>query len=354
MVGSCVPWVIAAVAAAPTTPPGPNPLGPIGAPPGKPAPKAPLLAIVLGIGQPNGAAHAAKAKSLLEPHLAKALGGAVRVDIRKDYDDLAAVLAGGKVDLAWITPVAFVNASTRNAEVRALVKAKRRQKSFYRSVFIVRKDSTAKSLKDVKGKRVVWVSKGSASGYVFPRGLLTWAGQDPDHFFGAASFAGSHPEVCKAVRDGKADVGATLADPPEPGGEMVADGCDDAPPAADFRVVAASEPIPNDVIAGRAGLDAGVVRSVLDAFGKMGESADGKRVLADAFRVDGWAAATDHDFDAVLKVLGIAPAGASPPEPEAVAPPPGAASAAASPPAPATPPPSVSPAPPARSPDGGR
>ena len=105
------------------------------------------------------------------------------------------------------------------------------------------------------------------------------------------------------MREGKVDVGATLADPPLPGKDFVADGCADAPPISDFRVVAASEPIPNDCIASGPKLALKMATAISEAFKHMGDSEDGKKLMADAFRVEAWVPVSDKDFDTALRAL---------------------------------------------------
>lgn len=263
----------------------------------------PSAPVKLGIGQPNGPAHARKAKAELEPYLSRVMGRPVSVEILADYEGLTAALAGGTVDVAWTTPLAFVLAQRRNGEVAAVAKAMRAGKLFYRAALVVRADSPARSLADVKGKRVAWVSRGSSSGYLFPRALLAAKGEDPDRFFSAESFAGDHPGACEAVRSGTADVCATFANERSGGEPLQADGCADAPPASDFRIIAAGGPVPNDVIAARPGLDERLLPPVLAAFAGMARDQEGRRVLREVFHADGWGVAVEGDFESVVKAL---------------------------------------------------
>lgn len=259
--------------------------------------------LVFGIGAPNGDEQAIKARSLLEPYLSKALGVGVKVRIVPEYADLAAALPRGEVDAAWLTPIAYVRARLKSKDVTALVKSRRNGNTSYRTAFIVRKDSPARTLADLEGKSVAWVAPSSASGYLFARALVASRGKDPNFYFGDEMFAGSHPKVCKAVRAGTVAVGATLTDPQPPGREPAADGCRDAPPVGDFRVVAASEPIPNDVVAGGPRLDAARAKALGEAFKKMADSPEGRALMAEAFRVEAWEAAGEKDFDAALRVV---------------------------------------------------
>src|SRR5688572_2260728 len=120
-----------------------------------------------GIAQPYGDAHARKARAQLEPFLSKALGSKVTVAVYGSGEVLGEALVAGKVDLAWITPLAFVLAAKKNAEVVAVSKAVREGGGiYYRSALVVKAGSGFKTLDDLAGKRVAWVSKSSASGYL--------------------------------------------------------------------------------------------------------------------------------------------------------------------------------------------
>ncbi len=267
-----------------------------------PAEKKPLK---LGISPAYGPEQAQNAKALIEPYLTTALGSPVTVVVLPGYEELSDALASGTVDLAWITPLAFVRASQKNAYVQALSKAMRSGDGglTYRSVFAVKADSPLKTLADLKGKRVVWVNKLSASGYLFPRELLRKENYDPDKFFVSESFAGDHPGACKAVREGKADVAATFAAGGSEGAAAKADGCADAPPITDFRVVGSTGNLPNEVIAASSDFPSPRVNDVLGAFGRMGKSEAGQKLLAEAFRCKGWGVAVEGDFAPVIELL---------------------------------------------------
>jgi len=265
----------------------------------------PNAPITLGIGKPNGEKLARRAQAELEPYLSKVMKRPVKVEILPDYDALSAALADGKVDIAWITPLAFVHAAQRRADVIAIAKAMRAGKLFYRAAFVVRPDSTARSLGDLAGKKVAYVSKSSSSGYLFPRALLSSQGKDPDRFFREAIFMGDHPGVCQAVRTGKAEVGATFSDEPAKGKQPQVDGCADSPPMSDFRIVAASGPITNDVIAARPDFDERLVTPVLGALGGMARTDEGRRILKGVFHADAWGVAVDGDFKAIYEVMGV-------------------------------------------------
>lgn len=258
----------------------------------------------LGFATSYGDEHAKKAKAQLEPFLSRALETKVAVTVFGSADALGEALAGGKVDLAWITPLAFVLASKKNPEVVAVSKAVREGGAiYYRAALVAKKGSGLEALADLKGKKVAWVSRTSTSGYLFPRELLKKEGHAPDGFFGSETFAGDHPSACRLVLQGKADVAATFASEPEDGKTVRADGCGDAGKLDDFQVVASTGNLPSEVIAARPGFDSRRLLPIATAFGKMGKTEEGKRVLKESFRVQAWGLAVEGDLDPVIDLV---------------------------------------------------
>ncbi|MBX7101429.1 MAG: phosphate/phosphite/phosphonate ABC transporter substrate-binding protein [Myxococcaceae bacterium] len=262
--------------------------------------------ITFGIAQPYGPEHAKQAAAKLEPWLTSALKGPVKVSVYATSEELADAMATNAIDLAWITPGAFVQASQKNGDAQAIAKAMRVGGGglYYRSVLVVKKDAPFKALADLKGKKVAWAGKLSASGYLFPRELIRTSGFDPDKFFGGELMADNHQAVCQAVRDGKADVGATFASEPAEGKDAQADGCSDAGPIGDYRVIASTGNIPTEVIAASGKFEPRRINDVLGAFAKLSTTKDGKALLKDVFRLEGFGVAVDGDFDQVVKLLG--------------------------------------------------
>ncbi len=268
----------------------------------KPIEKKPLT---FGMTHTYGVAQAEKSKTLIEPFLTTALGSKVTVKVFDTPEELVDAISTSAVDLAWMTPLAFVQAAQKNRDVTAVSKAMRAGDGglFYRSVFIVKADSKATDLKSLKGLKVAWVGPLSASGYLFPRELLKQAGLDPAKHFSGEVFAGDHPSVCKAVLDGTAGVGATFAAEPKEGAALEANGCADLGTVTDFKVIASSGNLPNEVIAHSPEFSPMRVNDVVAAFGRLSLSPQGKTVLDDAFRAKGFGVAVEGDFQPVVDLL---------------------------------------------------
>jgi phosphonate transport system substrate-binding protein len=134
---------------------------------------------------------------------------------------------------------------------------------------------------------------------------LRKAGIDPDKDVTPLSFD-DHRAVCLAVMEGKADAGATLSDERAAGEPLQADGCREALQDINrpLRVLAVSDPIPNDVVAARAELPADVVKDVGAWLDKLPDSKDGQRLLYDAFKAERFTAVKDDEFAAARQLLG--------------------------------------------------
>jgi phosphate/phosphite/phosphonate ABC transporter binding protein len=259
--------------------------------------------ITFGMTRPIGARAAAGAAKAIPPYFTKAAGRPVKAKLFSDYLALSDALAQGAVDVAWATPVAFARA-TLFAKPAILGQAVRRGKTEYLSVLIAKKDGPVKALGDARGGRVAWVEKGSATGYVVPRAMLQSVLINPDLHFKEQLYFPDHEGVCRAIQDGRAEVGATFMDPRPAGEAPVADGCREALGSADgFEVMRVSDPVPNDVVAAREGLDPAVADALRQALLFMGDKPEGKKLLKDVFHAEGFAAGGAASFDKLRTML---------------------------------------------------
>lgn len=261
-----------------------------------------LQPLSLGLVGYAGAQSARDDSQALHAHLSEKLGRGVTTRIFKDYDALATAVARGEVDLAWLQPFALVAARQQGA-VTPLVKAVRHELPYYRGVLFVRGGEKAPaSLQALKGLKVAWVEARSAAGYLFPRAALVQAGLEPGQLFASEFFAGDHEAVCRAVLDGRADVGATFADDRPDGEAMRVDGCLQsvgAEAAAGLRIVATSAPIPNDAIVARPGLEISEVARMRGVFLDLAAEETGRALLEAVFKAQRFVEVGDADFDPV-------------------------------------------------------
>lgn len=164
------------------------------------------MPVRFGISQVHGGAHVLEGARAFTRGLGTLLGQAARLHVADDYDALKKTLRSGGIDLAWLPPFLHIEAARHGAILAAV--CERAGALTYRSSLIVRADDPVRGIEALSNTRVAWTDKSSASGYVFPRLHLIAAGLDPARVFADEAFYGSPREVCAAVADGKADLGA--------------------------------------------------------------------------------------------------------------------------------------------------
>ena len=265
-------------------------------------PEAPQAPITFGLARVYGADAAARDGAAIERFLSENLKRPVRSQVFESYESLAKALRRQQVDVAWITPLALVKA-LRGGNVTPLAKAQRHGQMYYRSCLFVREGQTYDGPASLKGRKAAWVDASSASGYLLPNALVMKAGQKTKGFFASEKFVGSHRDACNAVASGEADVGGTYTDgdsaSPKPVGCI--DGLGEAA-AAKLRCVAASDRVPNEVIAAREGLDEQLASDLTGIFSGLNGYADGKKLLSEVFRAESFGFALEEDFDGVREL----------------------------------------------------
>ena len=171
------------------------------------------------------------------------------------YPELAEMMRGGGADLAWLPPIVYTRLEAEG-HVVSIASHQRAGSSRFESVLIVRRDSAIGDLEDLRDRRVGWVDRWSAAGYVLPRIALLARGVDPRELFGEERFFGSHDSAVHALLAERVDAVATFARSddrgnfPE-GGWSHAVGAD-----ARVRVLAGFGSIPSDVTAAHTKVDA--------------------------------------------------------------------------------------------------
>jgi phosphonate transport system substrate-binding protein len=236
------------------------------------------------------------AAAALAAVLERRLGTPVTVAVADSYSELEDDVADGEVDFAWLPPYEAAQLAA-GVGVAPLLRALRGGRLEYHATLFVRADSPLVRLDDLQGKRVGFVHRRSASGYLVPAAYLVEHGID----FGAPLFLGSHEGVVEAVVAGRADAGATYAtvsdataSPP-----VIASASWHQLPkvAADLRPLAVMGPIPSDTICAWPGTNPSLRRQLTQAILAAGDDSADAAVLTALFGTAAFAPADEAAFD---------------------------------------------------------
>lgn len=177
----------------------------------------------------------------LATELQKQFNTSIEVVITDDYGSLVDLMKNKKVDYAFLSALSFVMAE-QTASAKVLLK-KVWNHSFYFSALVVRVDSKIKKISDLKAKKIAFVDKKSASGYLYPKVLLK-KNRLKDEDFKEVLFSGNHSQSVQMLDDKKVDAIAVFSDD-EKGhaGAWVKFGRNKT---SSYRTLWVSEPIPTD------------------------------------------------------------------------------------------------------------
>ncbi|NLD44796.1 MAG: phosphate/phosphite/phosphonate ABC transporter substrate-binding protein [Chloroflexi bacterium] len=204
----------------------------------------------------------------------------------------------------------------------------------YWAEYLVRRDSDIQTLADLNGKSWAFPSTTSTSGYLVPASYFKKNGIEP----GERVDAGGHPQAVIAVLEGSADFATVyysppvdhwqIGDPPEPetgeftyeesggsisafkGGVRLQDAriavLSTYPKAVeDLRILALSDPIPNDTVSFAANFPADVRQQIIDGLIAYAATEEGQAVLSDDkfYAITGFTPVDDAAFDPIRDMI---------------------------------------------------
>jgi len=244
------------------------------------------------------------ARAALANALAATTGLRVETVVPVDYLDAIEELGTAKADVALLNDLAYLLAEdTYQVEARlAILRSGGRR--FHRAQILVRKDSGLKTLHDLEGKRLAFVDPYSVTGFVVGAHLLAEQGVRA----GATTFVGSHEEVVRQVYSRDADAGATYDDGSPSGGlpvDVRARLQERFPDIGEQLVaLAKSDPIPNEPVVFRRGLDPALAERLTAALVKLHDqpaAVEALRVLDD---IVGFDPANSADYAPLRTMIG--------------------------------------------------
>lgn len=139
----------------------------------------------------------------------KKLGEPLELLQRQTYSEVVALVEHKRVDAALVCSGPFVQAR-RDFGAEILAVPRIAGTTTYRALIVVRQDSPARTLDDLRGKTFALTDPLSTSGMIFPAYLLRERGETTESFFGKVLFTKSHDNSIAAVADGLVD-GASVS-----------------------------------------------------------------------------------------------------------------------------------------------
>lgn len=221
----------------------------------------------------------------------------VRPTVAADYTGVVEAFKNGQLDVAFLSPAAYVLAK-QEANVNIILKSERKGQATYFGAIIVRKDSDIKTIKDLKGKRFSFGDPISTSGHIFARKLMLENGIQPESDLEKFIYSGSHDATILSVLNKKVDAGAAYADDDQGNSNAWKRFLE----PADYdkiRVLAYTEPIPSDTISVRENYPTELTERLRKTLLDYTASPEGKALVQKLYKFDGYVVATDDDYQKV-------------------------------------------------------
>ncbi len=236
----------------------------------------------------------------LDALLKSKYGIVTKSSVATSYAAAIEALCAGKADIAWLATLSYVLAHDKCGAVLAVTSI-RRGSPTYQGQILVRADSNINSIADLKGKKFAFTDAASTSGYLYAVGLLKKNGVEVKDL-AEAVFAGSHNAAALAVYRGSVDAAATFVDVRDQEEKNFPDIKEKT------KVLALTDPIPNDTITLRKDLPASIQTKFKEAILDLVKTEEGKKIVYDIYEWDGAVPGDDSLFEPVRQAaasLGI-------------------------------------------------
>lgn len=145
----------------------------------------------------------------LASYLSNHLGVKVNLTIMSRYGEVLKRFKSRKLDGAFLTAYT-ASMGIKDLNLEPIANPVNLNGEFTSQGYIfVRKDSGIRDVKNMEGKRIVFVDPATMEGYLFPLAYLERHGiKNINKFFTRFDFSGSHVSSILAVLDGRADIGS--------------------------------------------------------------------------------------------------------------------------------------------------
>jgi phosphonate transport system substrate-binding protein len=228
-------------------------------------------------------------------YLGEAVGLPARLRVAESYADISKLIGSFDVHVAQLGPLAYVEAKREHPELVLLAKQIALGSSTYSAYVVTRSNGGVADIDDLRGRRFAFVDRRSASGYLYPLAFFRKRGIEPETFFASTLFAGNHERVVEMVLAGEVDAGATYS-----GAVAMARG---RLSGGGLKIVEKAGRIPYYAYCASGRLDADLAVRIRDALLAVStRTPEGRRVLGGVTSINGFAPASDAQYDDVRRV----------------------------------------------------
>jgi len=234
--------------------------------------------------------------SPLAEYLSKVLNIQVKLVFSKNYSSLAQLIKQGKIELAVLSPFAYVEAKKMHADLVPLVTHIADGSSTYVGYIVTRIGRGIENVRELKDKTFAFVDRQSASGFLYPQAYLAREGLVADEHFKKIRFAGNHAKVLEWVHKGYVDAGATYST-----ALKLASG--DVEAGSGFKVIAKTGRIPYDAYCASGAVDPKLALEIKEILKNLSTRDEiGRQVLGGAISINGFVEVDDVHYDEVRDV----------------------------------------------------
>ena len=225
--------------------------------------------------------------SPLTEYLSRELGQPVTLKLSANMKDAIAEVAEAKVELAYLTPVAYLRAHARgNAQLVA--KTVTQGKGAFQLMIVVREDSLIKTVEDLAGKTFAFGDPAA----LLQRAAVVGAGMGLDRL-GKQAFVGHYDNIARAVVRGFYDAG------------ILKDTTALKWQGKGLRILHASPPLPPYNISASSADTAAMLEKMRQAFLRLDASNPNHRAVIEALdkNYNGFVATSDPEYDVVRQLI---------------------------------------------------
>lgn len=231
----------------------------------------------------------------LAEYMSDQLGIPVRLLVADSYGSLIEKMVAGEVDLAKLSPLAYVRVRQRIPSLGLIATHVANGSATYSSYLVVLQDSKFSMTGSSPGTRICFADPDSTSGYLYPAAYLRSRGIAPESDL-RAEFAGDHRACLDGLFAGRYDVAATWAG-------AIRDARQSGLDVGELTIVAKTGRIPYDAYCVRPGLGDKVTQRIKQLLLKTNTlSRSGRRVLSPTLGINGWVPGDDRVYDGVRRV----------------------------------------------------